>query len=82
MSAMYLKEAVEVIAKSLASFPQSVEVEAVEDEPQTWSISLRVHPDDRGRIIGRRGKTINAIRTLVRAAATKTQQRVNIEVCD
>ena len=45
-------------------------------------ISLQVHPDDRGRVIGRRGKTINALRTVVKAAAIKSQQRVNIEVLD
>ena len=38
--------------------------------------------EDRGRLIGRRGKTINAIRTLIKAAAVKSQQRISIEVLD
>lgn len=85
---MVLNEAVENIVKLLVKNPEEVVVqsssyEAEDDqEMEQIELSLQVHPDDRGRIIGRRGKTINALRTLIKAAAIKHQQRVNIEVID
>lgn len=85
---MALSEAVESIAKMLVKNPDEVSVQISHFEPEDeqdleqLEISLQVHPDDRGRIIGRRGKTINALRTLIKAAAIKQQQRVNIEVID
>lgn len=83
---MPVAEAVELIVKMLVKNPEDVVVQAStfeleEDLPQV-DITLQVHPDDRGRIIGRRGKTINALRTVIKAAAIKSQQRVNIEVLD
>lgn len=85
---MALSDAVENIVKMLVKNPDDVviqtatyEAEGQEDVEQ-MEISLQVHPDDRGRVIGRRGKTINALRTLVKAAAIKQQQRINIEVID
>ncbi|PKL74241.1 MAG: RNA-binding protein [Candidatus Melainabacteria bacterium HGW-Melainabacteria-1] len=83
-----MNEAVETIAKLLVKNPEDVLVQTSNFESEDGSeveqveISLQVHPDDRGRIIGRRGKTINALRTLVKAAAIKQQQRINIEVVD
>ncbi len=85
---MSLNEAVETIVKLLVKNPDEVSVETslleTEDENdlEQLEISLQVHPDDRGRIIGRRGKTINALRTLVKAAAIKQDKRINIEVVD
>lgn len=85
---MSLNEAVETIVKLLVKNPDEVSVETslleAEDnnDLEQLEISLQVHPDDRGRIIGRRGKTINALRTLVKAAAIKQDKRINIEVVD
>lgn len=85
---MSLNEAVETIVKLLVKNPDEVSVETslleTEDanDLEQLEISLQVHPDDRGRIIGRRGKTINALRTLVKAAAIKQDKRINIEVVD
>jgi hypothetical protein len=56
-----MKELVKFIARSLAEEPEEVEVHAAEDRV----IELRLAPDDVGRIIGRRGKTAKAIRTLL-----------------
>lgn len=83
-----LSESVELLVKMLVKNPDDVivtasgEQESDDDDLSQLDISLQVHPDDRGRVIGRRGRTINAIRTLVKAAAIKSQQRVNIEVLD
>jgi len=59
-----MKELVEFIAKTLAAAPNDVEVYAAEDHV----IELRLAPDDVGKVIGRRGKTAKAIRTLLSAA--------------
>jgi len=59
-----LKELVEFIARTLADEPEEVEVHAAEDKV----IELRLAPEDVGKIIGRRGKTAKAIRTLLAAS--------------
>jgi predicted RNA-binding protein YlqC (UPF0109 family) len=59
-----MKELVEFIARTLADEPEEVEVHAADDHV----IELRLAPDDVGRIIGRRGKTAKAIRTLLAVA--------------
>jgi len=56
-----MTELVKFIARALAEEPEEVEVHAAEDRV----IELRLAPDDVGRIIGRRGKTAKAIRTLL-----------------
>jgi len=58
-----VKELVEFIARTLADEPEEIEVHAAEDHV----IELRLAPDDVGKIIGRRGKTAKAIRTLLAA---------------
>ena len=66
-----MKELVEIIAKSLVDHPEQVSVsEEVNGEEQV--ISLKVAPEDMGKVIGRQGRIAKAIRTVVRAAANKT----------
>ena len=60
-----MTELVKFIARALAEEPEEVEVHAAEDHV----IELRLAPDDVGRIIGRRGKTAKAIRTLLSVSA-------------
>jgi predicted RNA-binding protein YlqC (UPF0109 family) len=45
-------------------------------------LELEVAPDDIGKVIGRQGRTIRAIRTVMKAASVKTGKRVNVEVAD
>ncbi len=59
-----MKELVEFIARTLADEPEEVEVHAADDHV----LELRLAPEDVGKIIGRRGKTAKAIRTLLAAA--------------
>jgi hypothetical protein len=70
---------VEFIAKSLVDDPSQVHVSEIEGESSVI-LELRVGPEDMGRIIGRGGRTVNAMRTLVRVLAAKQGKRVTLEV--
>ncbi|QIB69009.1 KH domain-containing protein [Aminipila butyrica] len=70
---------VEVIAKSLVDDPSAVEVKEVENK-QTIVIELRVAPNDMGKVIGKQGRIAKALRTVVKAAATKANKKVVVEI--
>ncbi|HZJ83000.1 MAG TPA: KH domain-containing protein [Clostridia bacterium] len=72
-------ELVKFIAQSLVDDPDQVEVNEVEGE-QTLIIELKVAPDDMGKVIGKQGRIAKAIRTVVKAAATKEKKRVVVEI--
>ena len=68
-----------VLARSLVEEPDAVEVSGTETD--TWvDLELRVAPEDMGKIIGRQGRTIRAVRTVLKAASVKLGKRVNVEV--
>ncbi len=77
---MAVRDAVELIVKALASEPDAVAVDEEENTPELVSLRVTVAEADRGRIIGRQGRTINALRTVVKAVAMRTQQKVQLEV--
>ncbi len=70
-----------VLARSLVEEPDKVEVSGTETDSRV-DLELRVAPDDMGRVIGRQGRTIRAIRTVVKAASVKQGKRVSVEVPD
>ena len=70
---------VEYIVKSLVGHPDDVIVERVIDEKGVL-LSLTVHPDDLGRVIGKRGVTAQSLRTLLRALGTKNDARYNLKI--
>jgi predicted RNA-binding protein YlqC (UPF0109 family) len=72
-------ELVEYIAKSLVDNPEQVSVNEVEGS-QSLIIELKVAPDDMGKVIGKQGRIAKAIRTVVKAAATKENKRVIVEI--
>jgi len=74
-----MKELVEFIAKSLVDDPSQVHVSEIEGETSVI-LELRVGPEDMGRVIGRNGRTANAIRSLVRVLAAKQGKRVTLEI--
>jgi len=76
-----MKDLVEYIAKRLVEDPDRVEIEEVEGEKATV-YHLRVSPEDRGRVIGRQGRTARSIRTLLSAAAAREGKRVTLEILD
>lgn len=76
-----MKELLVSIAKGLVEDPTSVVVE--QDEPAedgTIVFHLHVAPDDMGRVIGKQGRIAKAIRTVMRAAATRQESRVSVEI--
>ncbi|MCT4633792.1 MAG: KH domain-containing protein [Firmicutes bacterium] len=72
-------ELVKIIAKSLVDNPEMVQVSEVEGS-QSVIIELRVSPEDMGKVIGKQGRIAKAIRTVVKAAATKENKRVVVEI--
>ena len=74
-----MKELVEVIAKALVENPDQVVVTENETE-KALVISLRVAQSDLGKVIGKSGRIAKAIRSVVSAAATKTDKKVVVEI--
>ncbi|MEF8847054.1 MAG: KH domain-containing protein [Candidatus Paceibacterota bacterium] len=73
------KEFLEYIIKSIVDNPEDVEIDREVDEMGVL-LSLRVHADDMGQVIGRNGSTARAIRTLVRIVGLKSHARVNLKI--
>ena len=74
-----MKELIEVIAKSLVKHPDQVSVTAAADKGVTV-YELRVAPEDMGKVIGKQGRIAKAMRTVVKAAATRDNQRIMVEI--
>ncbi len=76
---MGLKELTEYLIKSLADHPDEVEL-SEREEDDTVLIELRISQEDLGKIIGKNGNTINAIRTVLQTAASSHKKRAKLEV--
>jgi len=74
-----MKELVEFIAKSLVDNPDDVSVTQVDGE-DLIVLELRVAPDDMGKVIGKQGRIAKALRTVVKAAASKERTKVAVEI--
>lgn len=74
-----MKALVEYLVKSLADHPDQIVLEDHEADDSIL-IELKISPDDVGKIIGKNGNTINAIRTVLQAAASSQKKRVKLEV--
>lgn len=74
-----MKELVEVIAKSLVDHPEAVHVDERQEDGQTV-LGLHVAEDDMGKVIGRQGRIAKALRTVVKAAATRENTKVTVEI--
>lgn len=72
-------ELVKVIAQALVDFPEQVEVKEVEGS-QSVIVELKVASEDMGKVIGKQGRIAKALRTVVKAAATKENKRVVVEI--
>lgn len=76
-----LKDLVTYIAKSIVDYPDQVEVNEVEGE-RAVVFELRVAPEDMGKVIGKKGRVIRAVRALVQAAAAKEGKRATVEILE
>ena len=74
-----MKELVEVIASALVDSPEDVVVTETEDEKQIV-LNLTVAPEDMGKVIGKQGRIAKAIRAVVKAAASKEEKKVIVEI--
>lgn len=76
-----MKELVEVLAQSLVDHPEEVSVIETENEGEII-LELKVAPDDMGKVIGKQGRIAKAIRAMVKAAASRTDKKVIVEIGD
>ena len=74
-----MKELVEVIAKSLVDYPEEVVVTETEND-KTIVVELHVASSDMGKVIGKQGRIAKAIRSVVKAAATKEDKKVVVDI--
>lgn len=74
-----MKELVEVIAKALVDHPEEVTVEETVDGKNVV-VKLHVAPSDMGKVIGKQGRIAKAIRLVVKAASTKDELRVDVDI--
>ena len=76
-----MEELVEYLARRLVAHPDEVTVTRAERDGEVV-LQLRVAPDDVGKVIGRQGRVVRALRTLARASAARTGERVLLEIVE
>ena len=75
-----MKEVLQVIAKSLVDFPEQVNINEITNEDSTVTLELHVAESDMGKVIGKQGRIAKAIRTVVKAAASKEDKKVSVDI--
>ncbi len=76
-----MRELIEFLVRALVDDPDSVSIDVAQGR-RGLSMRVSVAPDDMGRVIGRRGRTAQAIRTVVRAAAAREGMDVHVDIVD
>ena len=77
-----MEDLLEYLARSLVDDPSAVFVESFEEDDGSIALELHVGEGDVGKVIGRNGRTVNALRALMRACAVDEGQRVLVDVVD
>ncbi len=77
-----MEELLAYLARALVDEPDKVGVEAFEEDDGTLVLELSVAEDDYGKVIGRGGRTAQALRTVVKAAAVKDNRRVLVDIVE
>ncbi|MBD0325433.1 MAG: KH domain-containing protein [Pyrinomonadaceae bacterium] len=77
-----MKETVEMIVKALVDEREAVDVREIERNQTTVVIEVRVAESDMGKLIGRQGRTVRALRTLMHAASIKANRRFILEIVE
>lgn len=81
MSSVSLKELIEFLARSLVDNPDEVQVSEIAGE-QTVVLELRVAKEDLGKVIGKQGRTVKAMRAILSAASSKLRKRADLEILE
>ena len=77
-----MEDLLEYLARSVVDKPEQVTVEGFDEEDGTIVLELHVAEDDAGKVIGRGGRTVAALRTVMKAAGTRDGHRVLVDVVD
>ena len=77
-----MRELLDFLARSLVADPEAVVVNEIEEIEGEVVLELEVADDDLGRVIGRGGRVANALRTVVKASATRADKRVMVDILD
>ena len=77
-----MRELLDFLARSLVENPDRVEVNEIEEIEGEVVLELEVAEDDLGRVIGRGGRVANALRSVMKAAATREEKRVVVDILD
>ncbi|MDX6720159.1 MAG: uncharacterized protein QOJ63_2413 [Solirubrobacteraceae bacterium] len=77
-----MQELLEYLARALVDDPEAVRVEQFDEDDGSVVLELSVGEDDYGKVIGRGGRTANALRTVLKAVAVKEQRRVFVDIVD
>jgi uncharacterized protein len=77
-----MEELLAYLARALVDEPDQVSVDSYDESDGALVLELTVADDDVGKVIGRNGRTINALRTVVRASAVRSDRRVLIDVVE
>ena len=76
-----MKELIEYVVKTLVDHPDDLRIAEIEGE-RTIVFELRCHPEDVGKVIGKSGKTVGALRTLLSTVAARQNKRAMLEVVE
>lgn len=77
-----MKELLEYMVKELVDSPESIEIEEEEEDEKTIIFKLSVAEDDLGKVIGKKGRTANALRVILRAASAKRGKSSIVKILD
>jgi uncharacterized protein len=77
-----MRETVEMIVKALASDAEAVDVREIERDERTVVIEVRVAESDMGKVIGRQGRTVRALRSLLHAVSMKRGRRYVLDIVE
>ena len=77
-----MEDLLEYLARSLVDKPDEVRVEGFDEEDGTIVLELHVAGDEAGKVIGRGGRTVSALRVIMKAAAARDGNRVLVDVVD
>ena len=77
-----MEDLLEFLTRALVDRPDEVSVEGFEEDDGTVVLEIRVADEDVGKVIGRGGRTVSSLRTVMRAVASRSDERVVVDVVD